>query len=67
MKAELKLSPHSTVGGAIVAEVWYRGQMIATIYGADGPGVRVVSKHQMTSVSLIGTPNVSEVYVREKG
>jgi len=28
-----------------VVEVWHDGQFLATITGAEGPGVRVISKH----------------------
>lgn len=28
-----------------IIEVWYGDQMIAAIYGADGPGVRIISNH----------------------
>lgn len=44
MKAELKLHDHDVLPGQKIIEVWYRGVMIATIAGADGPGVRVISK-----------------------
>ncbi|HEV3440087.1 MAG TPA: hypothetical protein VG122_22155 [Gemmata sp.] len=47
MKTELRAVPHSIVPGATIFEVWHAGQFIATVTGADGPGVRVISKHPM--------------------
>lgn len=54
MKAELKLKPHSfgTMNAAAapqVVEVWFGGVMVGTVYGADGPGIRFISKHQTES------------------
>jgi hypothetical protein len=49
MKAELRLRPHTGLSDARVIEVWYGGQFIATVTGADGPGVRVISKHLIVS------------------
>lgn len=45
MKAELIVKPHSVMPDTQVIEVHYDGQFIATVAGADGPGVRIVSKH----------------------
>lgn len=45
MKAELKLVPHAVLKDADTIEVWHAGQFICSIYGADGPGVRIVTKH----------------------
>jgi hypothetical protein len=44
MKTELRPVPHSMDPGVIVIEVWHDGQFIARVTGADGPGVRVISK-----------------------
>lgn len=44
MKAQLTLSGHGLAGHPVI-EVWYRGALIATVAGADGPGIRIVSKH----------------------
>lgn len=49
MKSELRLCDHAVIPGAKVIEVWYAGEFIATVVGADGPGVRVLSKHPMES------------------
>lgn len=45
MKTELRARPHDVILGAVVFEVWYGGQFIAVVTGADGPGVRIVSKY----------------------
>jgi len=44
MKTELRLTPHSILPGRTVIELWYNGHLIGTIAGANGPGVRVVTK-----------------------
>lgn len=49
MKSELRLCDHAVIPDAKVIEVWYAGEFIATVVGADGPGVRVLSKHPMES------------------
>lgn len=46
-KSELKVDRHLVLPGNPAIEIWYRGEMIATVYGADGPGVRVISKYPM--------------------
>ena len=47
MKSELRVDAHSITDGALVVEVWYANELLATVYGADGPGVRVISKHRL--------------------
>jgi hypothetical protein len=47
VKSELRLAEHASIHGAVVVEVWYGGEFIASVYGADGPGVRVISKHRL--------------------
>jgi hypothetical protein len=44
-KSNLKLSEHSLLPDKQIVEVWYEGRMVAAVYGADGPGVRVISKY----------------------
>ena len=44
MKSELRLKPHSVLPGANVIEVVWNGRLVCTITGADGPGVRIISK-----------------------
>ena len=50
MKSELRLRPHEVLDGHLVIEVWHGSRMVAVVYGADGPGVRVISKHGLRSV-----------------
>ena len=71
MKSELRLSRHDVVPGALVAEIWYDGQFIGEVVGADGPGVRVISKYIAEvqaepglSGSLVGPLTPSVVTVR---
>jgi hypothetical protein len=44
-KTELRLADHSILPGQKVIEVIHGGRLLCTITGADGPGVRIVSKH----------------------
>lgn len=53
MKTELKLGKHTQVDGAVVVEIWHHGEFIGQVVGADGPGVRVITKHNM-QVQTIG-------------
>jgi hypothetical protein len=50
---------------SLALEVWHDGQFIATVTGADGPGVRVISKHAVKVVLVDGAPNVAEVRIGE--
>ncbi len=50
MKAELLCRPHGVVAGASVFEVWYGGKFIATVAGAEGPGIKLISKHPVIEV-----------------
>lgn len=45
MKTELRQRPHNLVPGAQVFEIWYGGALIGQVTGADGPGVRIISKY----------------------
>jgi hypothetical protein len=45
MKTELRLSDHQVLPGAKVVELWHDGLFIGQVVGADGPGVRIVSKY----------------------
>lgn len=46
-KSKLKLESHLTLSGENVVEVWYEGKFIATVTGADVPGVRIVTKYPL--------------------
>jgi hypothetical protein len=43
-----------TVSADNVVEVWYKGEFICAVYGADGPGVRIISKHPVTTIAHHG-------------
>jgi hypothetical protein len=67
MKSELRLQPHTVLPGKYAVEIWYDGKLIGTVTGADGPGVRIISKHKLET-SRGGTTiplglNVVEVFV----
>jgi hypothetical protein len=49
-----------------VPEVWHDGEFIATLTGADSPGVRVITKHPLRVVVVEGMPNVAEVRIEPK-
>jgi hypothetical protein len=70
MKTTLRVVPHSTILGARVFEVLYDGQVIATVVGADGAGVRIFSKHTLSveqeseaAPTSTGKLNVCEVRI----
>lgn len=48
MKTELRPKPHSVLPGQTIYEIWYDNTLIGTVCGADGPGVRIISKHPVT-------------------
>lgn len=64
MKTLLRVADHQVIPGARVFEVWYDGNFIAEIVGADGPGVRVISKFGLTASEATGLPSIIEVKVR---
>lgn len=49
MKTELRAKPHSVLTGAVIVEIWHDGHFLATVAGADGPGVRIITKHGITA------------------
>jgi len=67
LKAELRLKPHSVLPGANVIEVVWNGRLVCTIAGADGPGIRVISKYTPDTGSMsiepprAGIPGVVEI------
>jgi len=65
VKSKLELNPHLEIDGEYVIEVTYNGQLIATVCGMDGPGVRVISRHPMSTNfrQYAIPPNVMEVRV----
>jgi len=50
MKTELRPTASLVSQEAIVLEIWYNGHFIGTVVGADGPGVKVISKYDLTPV-----------------
>jgi hypothetical protein len=61
MKTELRAVEHTLRSGETAFEVWHDGQLIASIVGAEGPGVRVFSKHPLKVTQVDGYPNEVEV------
>lgn len=49
-KSKLKVDPHHLLADDQVVEVWHEDELVATVYGADGPGVRIISKYPMDIV-----------------
>jgi len=66
MKSELRLAEHSVLGGQCVVEIWHDGQFVGQVCGADGPGVRVLSKHPVSAQVVPGTVNVAEITIAPK-
>ncbi len=62
MKTELRLAAHAIIPGQHVVEIWH-GQFIGEVTGADGPGVRVISKHPLMSSHDDGMPEVVNVLI----
>jgi hypothetical protein len=44
-KSNLKIVDHKLLPDQQTIEVWYEGKLVATVYGADGPGIRVITKY----------------------
>lgn len=69
MKAKLIAVPHSVLPDDTAVEVRHEGKLLCVIYGADGPGIRIVSKHIVDgsefSWRLVSqNPGVVEVMIR---
>lgn len=63
MKTELRIAEHSVIHGANVVEVWHDGEFIGQVVGADVPGVRVITKHDVAVVTYDAGPNIVEVQI----
>lgn len=65
MKAELKLMPHDVLKEPFrkhnCVEVWWQGKLIGMVYGADGPGIRFMSKYNMKVVEPATPDDVSKM------
>lgn len=46
IKSELRMANHDILPGVKVIEIWYNGEFIGQVTGADGPGIRLTSKYQ---------------------
>lgn len=49
-KAVLKLAHHRHLPGRAI-EVWWQGHLVGCVYGADGPGIRFVTKYPVQSMN----------------
>src|SRR5262245_27105470 len=47
LKTHLELGEHSLLPGQKTIELWHDGELIGQVYGGDGPGLRVLSKHRV--------------------
>ena len=56
MKTELRVKPHSVLPGQSVIELWHDGQLIGTVAGADGPGVKIITKHPVEAAVVTDPP-----------
>lgn len=63
MKSELRLARHTVLPGQQVVEIWHDGEFIGQVTGADGPGVRVLSKYDLSAKIEPGAVNVAEVRI----
>jgi len=62
MKSELKIAKHSVIAGANIIEIWFDGKFVGQVTGADGPGIRVLSKYSLDAkVIPKGTSLVSRM------
>jgi hypothetical protein len=53
MKTVLKMDPHRILSDVQVVEIWHNNQLLGTVVGADGPGVRIISKYLRNSYDHI--------------
>ncbi|MCI0421497.1 MAG: hypothetical protein L0312_20110 [Acidobacteria bacterium] len=44
-RLRVKRKQHQILEGEDVVEIWHENQLVGQVTGADGPGVRVISKH----------------------
>lgn len=49
-KSHLKMDSHILLEEQETVEIWYEGQFVASVYGGEGPGLRIMSKHPMEVV-----------------
>jgi hypothetical protein len=53
MKTELRFRPHASNSHQNVVELWHNEEFIGTITGAEGPGVRVITKHSIQATTVL--------------
>lgn len=56
MKAQLRYVQHDNLPGQATVEVLWDGKLVATVTGADGPGVRVISRFNLQVTPLAMGP-----------
>lgn len=62
-KSNLKLSDHLIYSEEKTVEVWHEGEFVASVYGAEGPGIKVITKYPYDVVrgGIGETPNIVEI------
>jgi hypothetical protein len=43
--------------------IWYDGEFIGQVCGADGPGIRVLSKHELAAKVIPDAVSVAEITI----
>jgi hypothetical protein len=70
VKSEIRVKPHAVLPGVHVVEVWHDGRFLATIAGAEGPGVKIITKHAIQGKTMPDDGsgvNVLEVAIKSGG
>lgn len=67
-KSNLKLSDHLIYSEEKTVEVWHEGELVASVYGADGPGIRVITKYPYDVIrgGRGEIPNIVEIRIEVK-
>jgi hypothetical protein len=52
LKTELRAKTTSVTSGQTVVELWHDGELIGTIVGAYGPGVRIIANNLITATPM---------------
>lgn len=63
MNTELRAVPHAFLPNCDCAEIWHDGKLIGTIYGADGPGVRIITKYPFQIEGRGIDPNIVDFVI----
>jgi hypothetical protein len=51
-KTELRPTPHKELEGHYSIELWHEGQFIGTVVGADGAGIRILTRRTIETHDL---------------